>query len=529
MSFIELRQTGDNDWKGKYQGNYGVYTVKVTLEGEKAVKYSCSCPSDYHPCKHISFIEAAIAKQTAAKEKHNKNGGLRLEDLIKTVSAEKLREFIIAQAKYNEELLNAVLVEFAANAENTKGNKYSGLIQKALATVPVGTDNYYYDEEPQDIDVLDQWLEKARDCVRQKQYNEAILICKACIEEYSQWLYNTDEDDCYYSDEYQSIPFDIMEQAAEHIDDADKKKLFKFCLSELKKKRYEKTDFYDSFQKLLAGLALKIDPDAFIALQDELLAEVTDKSSREAEIILQRKINFYRRLHKPNKAWALIEENIQITSFRQELVEKKIKEQNFSEAKILINDFITKQNGENNRYIDKTWYKMLLDIAQKEKDIASIKEFSYRFIKDRFDNEYYAIYKAAFCSGEWAGEMEKLFSQYADGKYFCSSAADLLAAENETERLLHYIEKHFSVENIENYYKVFVSEYPEKTLELFRRGLVFYAENNLGRYHYEYIASLLRKMSKINGGKKAVSELVAGFRAKYKNRRAMMEILGKFR
>jgi hypothetical protein len=36
---------------------------------------------------------------------------------------------------------------------------------------------------------LDQWFDKARDNIRLKQYGEAILICKACIEEYSQWLY----------------------------------------------------------------------------------------------------------------------------------------------------------------------------------------------------------------------------------------------------------------------------------------------------------------------------------------------------
>jgi len=95
MEIIELRQTGENDWKAKYDGNYGVYTI----------------------------------------------------------------------------LLNALLLEFAANAENTKGNKYSGIIRKALSSVPTYEDDYYSeDAECIDIDVLDQWFDKAKYCVSIKQY-----------------------------------------------------------------------------------------------------------------------------------------------------------------------------------------------------------------------------------------------------------------------------------------------------------------------------------------------------------------------
>jgi hypothetical protein len=60
---IELRKIAENQWKAKYQGNYGVYTIKITTNGKKTVKYFCSCPSDYSPCKHISMIEEAIEKK----------------------------------------------------------------------------------------------------------------------------------------------------------------------------------------------------------------------------------------------------------------------------------------------------------------------------------------------------------------------------------------------------------------------------------------------------------------------------------
>jgi hypothetical protein len=528
-SIIELRQTAENEWKAKYQGNYGLYTIKITTDGKKTVKFSCSCPSDYYPCKHISIIEDAIAKKMANNKTSVKHSGLRVQDLIANISAEKLREFIITQAKYNTDLLNAALLEFATNADNTNGNKYSEIIQEALADLPTEEDDDdYYVDECLDIDILDQWFDKARKCVRLKQCNEAILICKACIEEYSQWLYNAGEDtaELFYS-EYQSIPFGIMEDAVKHT---NKKELFNYCLSEMKKKKYAGTDFYDNFHRLLTSLALKVDPDTFIALQDELLAEIPDKSSYEAKVILQRKIDFFRRLGKADKALALLEENIQIESFRKDAVKIRIEEQNFTEAKKLINDFLVKQEKEHNRYSLHTWLELLLDIAQKEKDIPSIRGLAYGFIEKGFNKKYFEIYKTAFSPAEWADAREKLLLHYSRNDDYCyeNSAADLLAAEKEAERLINHVEKHLSMQGLAKYYLIFAPVYPEKTIELFQKALVSYAEKNVGRSSYEDILAMLKKMARIKGGKKAALGLVADFKVRYKNRKAMMETLKRF-
>jgi hypothetical protein len=80
---------------------------------------------------------------------------------------------------------------------------------------------------------------------------------------------------------------------------------------------------------------------------------------------------------------------------------------------------------------------------------------------------------------------------------------------------------------LERYYKVFSSDYPEKTLEMFKKVIVPYATNT-GRGYYEQILSLLKKMSQIKGGKEAASDLVEDLRLQYKNRRAMMEVLSGF-
>jgi len=478
----------------------------------------------YSPCKHISMIEEAIVKKIKTDEKEKKSGELRLEDFIENVSVGKLRKFIIEQAKYNTELSNAIMLEFSTNTGNAQSNKYSKIIQTTLASVP-HDENDYYLEECLNIDALDQWLDKARNCVRLKQYDNAVLICKAIIEEYSQWLFSIDENiKQIFSSEYESVPFDIIHDTLEHI---DKRELINYCKAEMKKKKYEKTDFYYGFQRLFENLSVTVDPDTFIALQDKLLAGVKDKSSYEAEAILQRKINFYRRLGQKKKAWDLIRENIHIKSFRLKVVKRKIEKQNFRTAKKLINDFINSQGKDPEKYFNSTWLELLLDIAQKEKDVLSMRNLSYRFIGKKFSKKHYQIYKATFSSAEWADEREKLFILYSSKKHFSNSAASLLAAENEIERLLNYVDKYLSIDNLEKYYEVFASDYPEKTLEMFKKVLVSYATNT-GRPFYQHILSLLKKMARIKGGKKAASDLVMDFKTHYKNRKAMMDILSGF-
>ena len=220
-NILELRQIAENEWKAKYQGNYGIYTVRITTNGKKTIDFSCSCPSDYYPCKHIPMIEEAVARKMKAKRKEENQQKIKLEDFIKNVSIEKLREFIIAQAKFNSELENAVFFEFSSNITNTRSNKYSMIIRKALESVSLDENDYYH-EDWMNIDIMDLWHNKAQELVHEKQYNEAILICKACIEEYSKWFYHVDENiSSVFSSEYKTIPFKIIMRSLKYINKKD--------------------------------------------------------------------------------------------------------------------------------------------------------------------------------------------------------------------------------------------------------------------------------------------------------------------
>lgn len=526
MGIIDLQETTPNNWRAKYRGNYGVYTIKVVTDGTKTKDFSCSCPSDYYPCKHIPMVEDEIKKRIATVEQTSpKEGNISIESVLKNVSPNELCNFITRLAKYNQELANAIFLEFAHKTNTNRVTNYSDIIRAALKKLHFDYEDLYdYHEDCIEIDILDQWLEKARQYADKENFNESILICKACIEEYADWLLAIESDiQDYIDEEYQYAPFEILAGIISKSE-VFSKELYDYCKTEMPKTKYKKTEIYRAFNDLMAQLAPTVDPENFIELQDKLLNAIADKKSDEAKQVIQRKIDFYKNTGQPEKVWELITNNIQIESFRKELTEKKIAENKLNEAKELIMDVLSTDND----YYQHTWNVLLLTIAQKEKDIPSIRKISFSFIGNHFKSEYYKIYKSTYTGEEWLLEVENIIRHYQkNNRFFSSSIAEILLAEKQTEQLMNYVEKYLSVEILDKYHAHFPS--PEKTLALFRRSIDEYVKNNTGRTYYEYAAKLFNKMNKIKGGKAVVNEMILQYKLLYKNRRAMMEILNRLR
>jgi hypothetical protein len=527
---IDLQEILPDNWKAKYQGNYGIYTIKIALDSQGEVSsFSCSCPSDYSPCKHIPIVKQAIAERIAESQRPaaTKEKTLTVKELLKNASLQELRDFIARQAKYNPDLENAIQLEFAHTLTNTDTNPYSSILREALGKVQFDYEDYFNYEDSFDLDVLDLWLEKARTYAEQNNFHEALLISKACIEEFAGWLQTQESEafDCIDS-RYQTFPFEIMKKALTRSA-VDANELYDYCLSEMNKVKYSEAEMFDEFNDLLSILSVQVNPDRFIVLQNSLLEKIANKSSHEAEKILCRIIDFYNNIRQPEKANALIENNIQIENFRYQVAEKRFAERNLEEAKKLINDFISKKAKTGNSY-DRRWNEFLLKIAQKENDIPGIRAIACSFIDRRFEGKYFAIYKSTFAPDEWNDALENLLQHYGKNSCdFSDSVADVLLAEKAAERLMLYIEKNQTIERIEKYHTAFAASFPEKTLEMFRKAMDQYAQDNTGRNYYEYIASLLKQMRKIENGDNVVAEMISQYRIAYRNRRAMMEILNR--
>jgi hypothetical protein len=83
-----------------------------------------------------------------------------VEELLNKLTREELYNFTIRLIKNNPDLTNAVFLEFSERIENKSGNKYVPIIHGELAGIELDMGDYY-DEAGIDIDVLDEWAEKA--------------------------------------------------------------------------------------------------------------------------------------------------------------------------------------------------------------------------------------------------------------------------------------------------------------------------------------------------------------------------------
>jgi len=382
-------------------------------------------------------------------------------------------------------------------------------------------DRYNYEYEAVDLSILDEWYDKAKSFIAQKKYDDAVQVCQAVIEEYAEWCEETDSDirDYIYTD-YQNEFFDLLTEIAnnEYI---DKHSLFNYCKHELAETKYS-AETRGLFGNLMAKLANAVNPDEFVTLQKEMLQNLDDKSSYEAENIVSRLHSFYLSNNQNSKAEELVEDNLQIPKFRKMAIEKRIAEQRFTEAKNLITDYLKTHTYS---YRKNEWNEYLLKIAQCEKDSPTVRSLSFEFIEPSFNEKDYKIYKSTFSAEEWTTEFEKLYQHYDKNRYLRHNIPKLLAAEDLMEKLLGYCETNLSIEIMEGYYNYISKKYPQKTLELFKRAIDSYAEKNVGDKHYDAVCRWLKTMRKINGGEHVVRQMIDNYLIIYKRRPNMVKLL----
>lgn len=528
---IDLQETSPNHWRAKYRGSYGTYTIKIKTSGEESEDFSCTCPSSYYPCKHIFIVQDAIKERVNRTLKEG--GGVLFEDAVRSMNLEQLQEFTLRFGLHNPSFQQSVLLEFAPTQQETDDNRYLEIIRAGLEEVYYDCEDIceYYDE-CLEIDALDQWISKAKKHLEEGNYAEAVLIAKACIEEYANWLdANDPEVHDYMSEDYLYAPFKIIGEAYKsgHVNAAE---LVDYCKEEMKKRKYDCISI-KLFEQIIMQVTKDTNPEAFIAMQDELFNSLSDKAGYEAKKILERKIDFYKSKGNDVRAWNIVEENMQIEEFCRQVVEKRIAENKFKEAKKIINDYIRDNTKGIEPYLKDSysarWNEYLLAIAQKENDVKTMRKISLEFIQKNFLLDYYRIYKSTFSADVWGAQVESLIKHYQkESCWNCSNVANVLVEEKQTERLLAYLSHNLHLGFLNDYCKYTSPTHPVETLALFEQAIDKLMENT-GRAVYETAVRNFKIMLEIEGGGDLVRRMINNYEARYKGRKAMLEVFAEFR
>lgn len=167
------------------------------------------------------------------------------------------------------------------------------------------------------------------------------------------------------------------------------------------------------------------------------------------------------------------------------------------------------------------WHKKLMEIYKELGDEKMYRaELLSAMALNIGDEALWKEYKHGFSAEEWPEACENIFSNVSIGNY---RIFPWYAMEERYDLIMKGIEAGGHIDRLMEYEKKLKILYPERCLKVLVKRTEEMAELSNKRQDYRRVAKNLRWMQDYPGGKEKAAELVAGFRAKYKRRRAMME------
>ena len=182
--------------------------------------------------------------------------------------------------------------------------------------------------------------------------------------------------------------------------------------------------------------------------------------------------------------------------------------------------------------LDKQYRGLISEYSEKKKEIYLLQGNKSAYIEQLWqlvlkheagDLDLYRELKKQYTEDEWVIKREEIFKKLPAYAH----VERLYKEEKLYDRLLTFVLNSPGLYALQEYEKVLKKEYPEQILGKYKDEVNKMAMHTSNRKHYAHLVSLLRKMQHMKGGVKLVEEIVTEWKAKYKNRPAMMDELRK--
>ena len=552
----ELEEDSPGEWTATVEGTEN-YNVEISMDGKEIETWYCDCPYDGEICKHVVATllairdnEKKVNRSAFSKMKVEVEEAVVIDEtvdiqqLLSFVNPQELSQFIYEYASMHPEFKTALLNRFIAKelSVTSREKNYKAEIQKVFDSSNYSKKSRYrnrYDDFECDWEAvfnqMDLFLEKADFFLKLGNIESTVAIALQTLrsigENYDdELLYN---DDLCPSD-YCEQAGDLLVKVIEHPKITQKQKTE--ILQELgqiaKISIYRDYDLYD-IDELLMQINLSIQPaEKALELIDKLLEE--RKDTYDLYQIVLRKVNLLTELHEEQKAADTIRQYLYLTEIRKMEVDKLIACCQYDEAIRLLNEGIEIAEKEEHIGTIDEWLKtklMIYEMTHRTSDV--IDTCRLLFVSGGDKLEYYRKLKTLVPKEEWKSFLDAMMEETHFSEYFSFGAndeAEIYVKERDNERLFKLLSstRYHQLEALMKYSYYLKDTHSEQLIAIYTSLLNDYAEQNMGRTHYEYIAQALLCAKKLNEGQAAVKRLVAEFRIKYKRRPAMMEVLSRF-
>lgn len=562
----ELEETSPGEWTATVEGTDD-YNVEISMDGKEIESWSCDCSYDGEICKHVVATLLAIRNnrkkagdRIVSKMKIEVEEAAVLEDikevskpclpfvdiqqLLSFIDPQELSKFICEYASTNLEFKTALSNHFIAKelSSISKEKDYSAEIQKVFDSTGTNKRSRYhnrYDDYGRDwktiFNQMDTFLEKADFFLKLEDMDNSIAIALQVIRSIGE---NYD-DELLYHDDFSSSDYceqagDLLLKVIEHPKTTQTQKME--ILQNLREiaeiSIYREYDLYD-VDELMMQINLLIQPaEKALELIDGLLE--TRKGTYDLSQLVLLKVNLLLEQNEEQKADDTIRQYLYLIEIRRMEIDKLIARCQYDEAICLLNDGIELAEREQHPGTVDEWMKMKLKIYEMTHRVSKVIDTCrLLFVTSRDKLTYYSKLKTLVPKEQWKSFLGRMMKEIRFSDYFSfggNDKAEIYVKEKDYDSLFSLLSsvRYNQLEALMEYSHYLKDTHSEKLIAIYTSLLNDYAERNLGREHYEFIARVLSCIRKLNGGQAVVRSLVAEFRIKYKRRPAMMEVLGEF-
>ena len=522
-------------WTAEVEGS-DLYTAEIQLNGDEIVSWNCNCPYDYGDiCKHIVAVLLYIKDN---KSKYSVTVEIpfapsqeqeELSEILKQTNNKELTSFLSQYADKHPDFYQALVTNLHPKKKATPQKDYAKEIRRCFKY----SNNDFGISDGGDIAYeLEKYIKKAQSLIKLNCHEEAMSILLHIIK-------GIGEDYEEYND-YDSDLGCVCQEAAESITEIIEAGLPDDLLQNLTDEIGEliKNDNYDNYDladlnQILFSISLKTSNfDNGIRILDEALKNEPD-SFRTSSLVIS-KIEFLEEAGKKEEMEKVIAYYLYLPEIRKIRLNELIAKEQYEKALALIYEGISLAEKKGHSGVVTDWKDEMLSVhklmGNNEKTVELAEDL---FITGRESMNYYHILKNIIPPEKWANYLDNfLCKSEKQTKYGVSGhvLAKIYIEEEYWDRLMYYVEKNIQLgkySSLGEYEPYLKSWYPERMLAFYRSQITDYAEKNMGRDHYKYVANILKKMKSYPNGTNTANTLLAHFKSVYSKRRAMMEELGE--
>lgn len=555
----DVSERGDGDYELTVEGTE-TYTVELSIRGNVVTGYECDCPYDWGPvCKHVAaslfYLQAKFSDTTGLPAG---SGAMRLstgsdilelspqvpqdkqkakpvteqaKELLDTLPHDALKEFVYRTCLTDSNFCRLFLAKHIHLLYPESKELYK---KQLLAFVRMYSDEYGFtdDEDIEQLECLvDEMMEEAMACVANGQIQKAMDMASAVIEVIVDLIDCDTADDEGWIDNSIENAFAVFYALAEaDLSDKQHNELFDYLLTLYESGLIEERDCcFTSLASCIKLVRTGQEKNKIKSILERIKPSGKRwdwKYSKAQELMLA----LIEKTESPDAAVRFMENNLSNPLFRAELIENALKANDYAKVERLAGEGIAQDEKESPGLAD-DWRNYLLIAYRQTGDTQNTVRWARYFLIHASNPYhpsayYYQLLKSLIPREQW--------NKYVNGLIYDIKTkrqpvdydliSQLYVWEEQWDKLFGLLRQHASFERIANAEKYLAQSYSKELAELYKKLILIYLEQNMGRKIYQTACRYIRRMIKLEG-RPVATDLVRELKALYPRRKALFEEL----